>query len=897
MDDKAEHEDVRRDFCHSSKKSRSLAVETSFATSKKQTFEEFNSTDNGHVRQTSRRQDILDDKEFHEFGLFDKILQINNAGTDCGFVEVFSGSCRLSKACRDVGFRVTAVDKDKSRAENFTIYNCDLVDEEQCNMLEGYLKAIQGSLLHVHFAPACGTASRARDKPIPGVPQGQQPKPLRSDALPDGLQHLTEAERRRVELANMSYKATMKLCLMLINLNVSVSIENPESSLFWKTRHIKKLLASIQGCWATFDSCMHGGSRAKGTTFWSFNPRDPLGNLFGSLSMRCDGSHVHDSWKPCKVGNKLKFPTASEASYPLLLCTRIAYILKAEAIKWGFKFPQSLQEQTMLDEHVGKRQLFTRQPRAQKLKPLVSEFATYKSLFLAASDRTGVENFLKKLPRGARVCNRRPISGGLSVDEVRQKFQEIDVSESWKAGVSAELVHIGIPRDPASFLEEAIKTGHPRDFLARAPIEVRNLLQTFAKDKLEVRFAKRASFMKRWLKRSLELKHSEEDLHRKLDDHLKPLLLGKRLLLWREILEDLRYPDVQVVDQMIKGFPLTGWAAKTHIFEKQVRRPELSLEQLERMSAGLNEAVVGSLNKDQWTDVDDKVWEETQTESNREWISPTESTQPKFLAKRFGLVQKNKVRMIDDCSCCGINAAYGLTEKLRVQSVDELCSYLSLLLDDDSCDKSDPIVGRTFDLKSAYKQFGVDAFHAENCGIAVKQPGGGVKTFFVRALPFGATGSVATFLRIAACIAFIGLHALDIIWTNFFDYTVICREVEKQNVEFYVTSLFRLLGIDYASEGDKAPEFASVFHSLGLNFDLSCFHKGFFQLMHTDKRRQELCESIGTLLQEKKMLSEDFRELTWQACMVWLFCVWTKNEYLRAYTFCFINESLSCGFS
>ena len=100
------------------------------------------------------------------------------------------------------------------------------------------------------------------------------------------------------------------------------------------------------------------------------------------------------------------------------------------------------------------------------------------------------------------------------------------------------------------------------------------------------------------------------------------------------------------------------------------------------------------------------------------------------------------------------------------------------------------------------------------------------------------------------------------IWTNFFaDYTVICREVEKQNVEFYVTSLFRLLGIDYALEGDKAPEFASVFHSLGLNFDLSCFHNGFFQLMHTDKRRQELCESIGTLLQEKKCYPKIFESL------------------------------------
>ena len=174
----------------------------------------------------------------------------------------------------------------------------------------------------------------------------------------------------------------------------------------------------------------------------------------------------------------------------------------------------------MLDEHVGKRQLFTKQPRAQKLKPLVSEFENYKSLLLAASDRTGVENFLKKLPRGARFCNRRPISEGLSMDEVRQKFQEIVVSESWKPGVSAELVHIGIPREPVSFLEEAIKTGHPRDFLARAPIEVRNLLHNFAKDKLEVRFAKRASFMKRWLKRSLELKHAEANKPSCNSEHL-----------------------------------------------------------------------------------------------------------------------------------------------------------------------------------------------------------------------------------------------------------------------------------------------------------------------------------------------------------------------------------------
>ena len=172
-------------------------------------------------------------QESHEFRLYDKILQIINGGTDCGFVEVFAGSCRLSKACRDVGFRVTAVDKDKSRSEGFSIYNWDLGDEEQYQMLEKYLEPCHSTLLHVHFAHASNTTSRALEKPIRGVPEHQQPRPLRSNDYPDGLEHLTEAERRRVELANISYNPTAMLCIFLIRLNVSASIENPESSFFF----------------------------------------------------------------------------------------------------------------------------------------------------------------------------------------------------------------------------------------------------------------------------------------------------------------------------------------------------------------------------------------------------------------------------------------------------------------------------------------------------------------------------------------------------------------------------------------------------------------------------------------------------------------------------------------
>jgi len=64
------------------------------------------------------------------------------------------------------------------------------------------------------------------------------------------------------------------------------------------------------------------------------------------------------------------------------------------------------------------------------------------------------------------------------------------------------------------------------------------------------RFAVRASFMKKWLKRSLELKGGEQILHQNLAPHFRRILEGKRLLLWREILVELKYPDVAVIDDI-----------------------------------------------------------------------------------------------------------------------------------------------------------------------------------------------------------------------------------------------------------------------------------------------------------------------------------------------------------
>ena len=780
-----------------------------------------------------------------------------NSKRSCLVLEVFSGSCRLSKACRNAGFRVTAVDKDETRAENFAIYKCDLTNAEDLALLFQYVEAEKEELLHVHFAPSCGTASRAREK-APGPP------PLRSDEHPDGLPGLNEQNRARVAAANDSYKAMLELAKYVISLNISISIENPKNSLFWKCTFVQAFLRWLpQHHVCEFQHCMHGGKRNKFTHWLSCNPRNLQKDMFESLHLLCDQTHQHASWASFIDENgKQVFPTASEAAYPELLCSRIAYILKEEALKNNFHFPNDLNEQLCVEPSVAKRQVFTTQPRGKRLRPLVSEFQAYRSVLFPLNCEHVIQQFLQDLPRGSRICHRSLTHGGIFWDDNSAKASNVVAHGDWIDGQPGEIIHFCIPREPADFVNEAFAKGHPRDVVAKVPPSVKALLKDLVAGKRERRFEKRAAFMKKWLKRSLELRADEEKLHQKLPPHLGKILRGKRLLLFKEILIDLQYKDVSIVDDIISGFKLTGWAPQTGVFDPDVRRPQLTVEQLTKMAPGINARVIRSVDEAPTDQTTEHVWTETWAEVDKGWLRPADSSKDCSVAKRFGLQQKNKIRMIDDFSVSRINHTYGMRERLRVQSVDELCAYLATLLDNHAPCELPRIKGRTFDLRSAYKQFGVDQWHSEFLQICVKNPEGGHGLFGVNALPFGATGSVTSFLRVSNALAYIGHHGLDLIWSAFFDdYTAICTESEEDNVTFYIESLFRMLGIDFATEGDKAPPFQSKFKTLGLEFDLENLNTGSFFLQHTESRRSELVTTIDALMERSGASPKELERL------------------------------------
>ena len=122
------------------------------------------------------------------------------------------------------------MDKNPKRAENFPVASFDLTRPHDFNTVCKFAEAERENLLLAHFAPSCGTASKARERKVPGI--SNPPRPLRSESYPDGLAGLTEQEHQRVLEANASYSAMVELILFLIGLGTAVTVENPLNSSF-----------------------------------------------------------------------------------------------------------------------------------------------------------------------------------------------------------------------------------------------------------------------------------------------------------------------------------------------------------------------------------------------------------------------------------------------------------------------------------------------------------------------------------------------------------------------------------------------------------------------------------------------------------------------------------------
>ena len=212
-----------------------------------------------------------------------------------------------------------------------------------------------------------------------------------------------------------------------------------------------------------------------------------------------------------------------------------------------------------------------------------------------------------------------------------------------------------------------------------------------------------------------------------------------------------------------------------------MKRPTHNLETAKKLAKGINHSICKQVVATGDTDLDTEVWRQTEEEISKgwAWIDCECEVSQKLLAKRFGLQQSEKVRLIDDCTIGGLNGTCGSSEKLKVHSIDEMSAYIAWCLTNLSQQSMEDVQGKTYDLKNAYKQYGVHPADREALRLAVWNPVEQAVNFLgINALPFGAIGSVGAFLRISMAVWFIGVVGLRLCWTSFFDdFTMISKQL------------------------------------------------------------------------------------------------------------------------
>ena len=114
---------------------------------------------------------------------------------------------------------------------------------------------------------------------------------------------------------------------------------------------------------------------------------------------------------------------------------------------------------------------------------------------------------------------------------------------------------------------------------------------------------------------------------------------------------------------------------KSGVFPERFRRATLSPEGLRKLAPTGNQVVLSQVKASGDEQLDSEMWTKTQEEIHKCWISemmePSSMSLDFPLARRFAIHQKkDKIRLIDDFSCCMTNSTTTSHEKPSLETID-----------------------------------------------------------------------------------------------------------------------------------------------------------------------------------------------------------------------------------
>ena len=104
------------------------------------------------------------------------------------------------------------------------------------------------------------------------------------------------------------------------------------------------------------------------------------------------------------------------------------------------------------------------------------------------------------------------------------------------------------------FLQRAVQCGHPTGSAIHIPPDVKQILQDNISMDAATLALIRCRELTKWTVRAAELRDQEKTFKDTMPEYLRKLMSRKRLLLFKEMLESVGYPDRDLIKDIAAGF-------------------------------------------------------------------------------------------------------------------------------------------------------------------------------------------------------------------------------------------------------------------------------------------------------------------------------------------------------
>ena len=899
-------------------------------------------------------------------------------------LELFCGSAGLSLELARLGWTAVAVNEVESVVSRLVSHV--VADLRLASVQKDLLNLVlHPDLCYVHFAPPCGTASRARDRPVrkalrdkgfPEVP------PLRSSAFPLGLPTLqTDLPKQyhHVLAANDVYACCARLAGKLREHSIPWTMENPAGSYMWDIGFVRDPLREDTGD-ILMDMCMFGSTRLKHTRVRAYplerfgrwesfatastvtkrgelaavvspqptrrsTPRSsarlwlcmlpprcvftPQGGpsltrpptmpslfmivlllLFSRGAVELHLSRPSTSSRTCSrsdltrppgsadLGGSLWMTPPSLSSDVLPAGTRV---LQIDLVKgaagttartsskacsstsassptritfnaWDPKDPDTIYiaRRHRADRGGFIRRASSRTPFGLQTARLVRfAFRGFGPIFRLCLVTLSVSDSF----RVRRWC----AIAGLMKNVMEMFLRRPSCRTSWRT-TPLLVVKFGVLRSPSEFVDAALALDHPS-----APFgsddAVKLAIARILADGVASTTTRWRALLGHWRARAEALQDREDQLHAAMAPDVRRVLRGKRLLIFKELLDSAGFPGAgDLVHQIAAGFPVVGALPPTGVFPKQPRDQAQSISDLWRTARAMRRAVLSATGPSKDHDLDIDVTDATAKEVEKGWLEGpllAESLDRDLglwlPARRFGIRQGDAVCAIDDYSVAGHNAATSVEERVDMGGIDVVASLGRTMLAIDSARHfvadavGEPIdvvthgsfakgglevQGKEWDLAKAYRQLARSPAHRcftviSTWNARLRRP----ELYQQPVLAFGAASSVQHFCWAARALCHILVSVFGLVATHYVDnFPVLCYRALRDATQTTIDQLFDILGWDTKEQLDFSP----VFTCLGVVFAFNA-RPDAVQISNKPSRLAELDKQIQDIVSSGRL--------------------------------------------